>query len=487
MPGSRTYSSHCHRKIKMRKSLKKEGAGALLPRASANFWALCFLLCACFALGGSARGDVASLMILRPISVLLLGFGLWRLQLSQVKTHGLLIALAFAILALPAIQLIPLPPTLWSRLPGRDLVVEIDRVAGLGRIWRPLSLTPNATWNALYAAFAPFTVLILGIQLEAAERRLLLPLALTLCGISALLGLIQPLGNPDGPLYIYTITNNGSAVGLFANRNHQALLLAMMLPMLAVLARGHGVGRGAPHLVALASGLVLLPLILITGSRSGLVVAAVSLLAIPLVLGRDRPAASQASSTKTQRSCTLRFSGPAGLLLAGAGLVALTTWFGRDLAWDRLLTSHPADDIRLKILPTLIAMILTYAPIGTGMGSFAQVYQVHEPDTLLSPVYMNHAHNDWLEVVLNGGVAASLILVVALVGFLLQAKRSFSARAASSAAVQYSRLGLVMVLLAAIASVSDYPLRVPSLASLFTLAVLWAGCSLPKSQPTSAA
>lgn len=121
------------------------------------------------------------------------------------------------------------------------------------------------------------------------------------------------------------------------------------------------------------------------------------------------------------------------------------------------------------------------------MGSFERVYQVHEPDALLGPNYMNHAHNDWLEILLNGGVAAGLLLIVALVGYSLQFKRAFFVRAASSPAVHFSRLGLVMLLLTASVSAFDYPLRVPSLAALIAVAVLWAGCSLPKKQPMSAA
>ena len=120
------------------------------------------------------------------------------------------------------------------------------------------------------------------------------------------------------------------------------------------------------------------------------------------------------------------------------------------------------------------------------MGSFERIYQVHEPDALLDPTYMNHAHNDWLEILLNGGAIAALLLIFAFIGFSLQLRRAFSARAASLPAVQYSRLGLVMVLLAALASVFDYPLRVPSLAFLFVIAVLWAGCPLPKNPPMGA-
>ena len=469
-----------------RKHSKTADIGRLLPSASATFWALGVLLVACFVLGGSARGNVASLIVLRPLSILLLGFGLWHLRVSQLKAHGFVVGMALAILAVPALQLIPLPPEVWSHLPGRGLVVEIDRVAGLGPVWRPLSMTPDATWNALYAAFVPLAVLVLGIQLGDAERMRLLPLVLILAGFSAFLGLLQTLGDANGPLYFYSVTNNGSAVGLFANRNHQALLLAMMLPMLAVLARGHGEAAGARRLVALVSGLALLPLIFITGSRAGLIVAVVALFAIPLILGRGRRPASGVSSARSRGSNALSSAGWAGLVLAGTCMIAITLWLGRDAALDRLLTSETAGDARIKILPTLVSMIHAHAPAGSGMGSFLQVFQVHEPDALLRPTYMNHAHNDWLEVLLDGGAVAALLLLIAFVAFLLHSKRAFSVRAASSPTVPFARLGLVLMLLATAASVSDYPLRVPSLAALFTLAVLWAGCTMSKTPPLKA-
>lgn len=452
----------------------------VLPKASAPFWALAFLLVACFAFGGSARGDVASLVILRPLAALMLGFGLWHLQSGQAKAHRFVLAMAIAIVALPALQLIPLPPDIWHRLPGRGLVMEIDKVAGIGDIWRPLSLTPAATWNAFYATVMPIAVLVLGIQLDAGERQRLLVLAVFLGGFSALLGLFQTLGDPNGPLYFYSNTNNGSAVGLFANRNHQALLLAMMLPMLAILARGSGGGRNAPQLAAIVAGLVLLPLILITGSRSGLVITVLALLAIPLILGRR-----QRESSK--RRTFLPQVAKLGLIATGAALVALTIWLGRDLAWDRLLAFSSDAESRARILPTLFSMIMDYAPTGSGMGSFERVYQVHEPDALLNPTYMNHAHNDWLEILLNGGVIAALLLFAGLIGFAQQVRHTFFAQAPSTSAKQMSRLGLLLALLAALASVFDYPLRVPSLAAFFALAVVWAGCSLPKKPPLTPA
>ena len=442
---------------------------------SRTYWALVALVVLCFALGGSARGDVVQLIALRPLSMLFLGYGLLTLEWQHVTAHKFLWAMACAVVALPALQLVPLPPQLWHQLPGHDLVVEIDRVAGLGEVWRPLTLTPVETMNALFASLVPFAGFVLGMQLTQEERFRLLPVVLVLGGLSAFLGLLQIVGDPQGPLYLFPNTNNGSVVGLFANRNHQAALLGMMLPMLCVMAdmRGPGI-RFATGL----AGFLLLPLILITGSRSGLILAGLGLLTIPLWLSSPRPV----RDSSIVRHLGKWYPSPGimrlGIAAVGIALVALTIWLGRGEAWNRLFIGGTSEEARLQILPTLFGMIARYMPLGSGMGSFARVYLVHEPDALLDPTYMNNAHDDWLEVLLDGGVVAAALLFLASAAFILQVCRAWKANSAPRKQLLSARLGLVLVGLEGVASMSDYPLRTPAHAMLFVLAVLWAGSSL---------
>jgi hypothetical protein len=86
-------------------------SGAARRNSTGIFWALGLLLAALFLLGGGARGDVQSLMILRPIVVLFLAFGLGSLRLSDVRNNRFLCLMGLAIAALPALQLVPLPPS----------------------------------------------------------------------------------------------------------------------------------------------------------------------------------------------------------------------------------------------------------------------------------------------------------------------------------------------------------------------------------------
>jgi hypothetical protein len=202
--------------------------------SSPQWWAIVLLLVLVLALGGSARADVPQLMILRPASALLLGFGLMTLRREHLRSHRPIWLLAAGIVVLPALQLIPLPPGLWQQLPGRGLIVEIDQAAGLGPMWRPLSLTPLATLNALFACLVPLAALVLGIQLGDRNRARLLPAVVVLGGVTALVAIVQIVGGQPERLHLYPITNRESPVGLFANRNHQAVMLALLLPMLAV-------------------------------------------------------------------------------------------------------------------------------------------------------------------------------------------------------------------------------------------------------------
>ena len=96
-----------------------------------------------------------------------------------------------------------------------------------------------------------------------------------------------------------------------------------------------------------------------------------------------------------------------------------------------------------------------------------------EPRSILDTTYVNHAHNDFLEVLLTAGLPALVLLAAALVLWLVATRRAFSRSAPRSNDMVYARLGAVLVVLLALASVSDYPLRVPSLACFFVIAAVW--------------
>lgn len=420
-----------------------------------------------FLFGGGARDDIASLIIVRPGAVLVCGVALFLLTRAHVAQHRFLLVFAGITILLAAAHLIPLPPGLWTMLPGREVVVETGRIAGVEDIWRPLTLTPTATWNALYSLAAPLAVLLLGIQLSREERFRLLPLLIALGLVSGLLGLLQVGGSSNGPLYFYRITNNGAAVGFFANRNHQAAYLACLFPMLAVYAAAGKTVESVRlrTLLTGAIGIVLVPLLLVTGSRAGLVVGFVGLLAAPLLYRPIGPARGAGP-----RRRMLVFAAVGGGVLA---LGAITALLARAEAIQRAILPQTTDEVRMQAWGPIADIAWRHLPFGSGAGSFETVFKVHEPDTFLRPTYLNHAHNDWLEVYMTFGAPGLMLLLVAAAAWFYATCRVWGPRASAGRDIGYARLGSVALFLIALASTVDYPVRVPSIACFVVVFAIW--------------
>ncbi|HWL48174.1 MAG TPA: O-antigen ligase family protein [Sphingomonadaceae bacterium] len=428
---------------------------------------LALFLGVCLLGGGASRADVESQLAVRAAGLILLGVALFlpKLDLRAIRAPLCFMA-ALALLIL--IQLMPLPPALWTMLPGRGFFVDAAGAAGVAQPWRPLNLTPDLGWNSLLALVPPTAALIGAAALTRDERLGLLPVLIGLALFSALWGIAQISAGPNSPLYTYEITNRALPVGMFANRNHQAALLAMTLPMLALWGRLRA--SGWRYGIAVTLGIMLLPLILVTGSRAGLGLALLGLLFGYLLLY----APSRSGRTAVRRAFDAR-SRVAALLpvLLAALVVALTIMLARAAALQRLLDVKLGGDTRLELFRPLLRIAIDYMPFGSGFGSFNAIYRHHEAFDALSFTYLNHAHNDLLELAIEAGLPGVLLAA----GFVAWwARRSFlvwRARANGSRAVLFGRLGSAMILILLLASLPDYPLRTPMLGVIFAVACVW--------------
>jgi O-antigen ligase len=156
--------------------------------------------------------------------------------------------------------------------------------------------------------------------------------------------------------------------------------------------------------------------------------------------------------------------------LAVGGLGALAVMNARNESFARLSDSgedSPFD--RGEIVQHLWQMLSDFLPWGSGFGSFDTVFHIYEPRDALSTVYLNQAHNDWLQFVIEGGLPAAALLAVFSVWFLVQVFASWRSRRAQQAP---ARLGmLVVIALIAVASAVDYPLRVPIMMMILAIAI----------------
>jgi O-antigen ligase len=431
------------------------------------------LVLAAFLLGGASRADVTSLLVLRPLAVFALALAFLFLPRAVWRENRSLLLCALAWLGLTALQLVPLPPAVWQSLPGRELAVQIDHASGLGDVWRPFSMVPWRTVNSLFALVLPLAVLLWMLILPPASRHRVAYLLLGLVLMTMVLGLLQVIGGPKNAFYLYRITNEDSAVGLFANRNHNAIFIALGFPLLAAtlaLLPAPAELIRTREWAAAGAAVLLIPFLLTAQSRAGILIG-IACIASAVWLYQSPTASAQKRRPRKAIDPRLAFG-----VIAGAGLIALTMLFTATNAVERLSRLGKSDDeLRLKIWPPIADLVGDFMPWGSGIGTFVEVYGTIEPDQLLASEYVNHAHNDWLELTLEGGLPFLALLAIALI-VVLRAGLANLRRASSPRDRLLRKLGIVIIFVLALGSTYDYPLRCPSLASLLAIAVvLWAG------------
>jgi len=247
--------------------------------------------------------------------------------------------LPWAVVALPLLQLIPLPPALFAVLPGRGALIDGLRAAGVTPQFHAFTLNAFATERALWGLLLPLSLYSAALRLDRTAQRRLLVLALLLGVVSACLGFAQAVGNVDSSLYLYEFTNRGEAVGFFANRNHLAALLVVLVPIAAGLMadRLYRARRLLdPKALAFGIGLVLMGVgVTATHSRAGFVLLIVALIAVSLLL-----VPGVGSGPKDRRERLLRWM----RLALGIGLF-LAIQFELVALLNRL-EADPLDDLR---------------------------------------------------------------------------------------------------------------------------------------------
>jgi len=432
-----------------------------------------------FSLGGASRVDDGVLSVLRPAIIVFGGIVMLIIPSSELRTLRAPLIWLGLLMSWILIQLVPLPASVWAALPGRSGIADLQSAAGHGAIARPINLWPDGGWNAFFACFVPAAAILVFGPLKTSGRVIILTVIATIGIVSGVLGLLQILGPAGGPLYFYEVTNAGQAVGLFANRNHQAVFLAITLPTLAAvhrLARPHAFPQRIWTAVIAMIGFFIIPLIIITGSRSGFVQMILSIVLIPAVLGPR----IQRISTERDFIFGRNKIAVSAIVLASVVLMIATSYFTlRITSIERMRTLDPTGELRLSALPTISHMVAIYFPVGCGFGSFAEAYRVFEPGSLAYGGYLNQAHNDLWQFVLEGGLIAAVLL---LAGFWMIGNRFMAALRRRNEASPQSvlmRWSLAVICIMLLASGVDYPLRTPALATLFTLAFCWLWTSLP--------
>ena len=356
--------------------------------------------------------------------------------------------------AVPVLQLVPLPPEVWTALPGRAVEREALALVGAAGRWMPLSQTPDRTLAAVLALIPPGVALLLAASAGRRSRALTLVAVASLAVVSVIVGAAQLAGGGAGPFYFYGPEHGGYVTGFQANRNAAADVLAIGWLALAASVAASPARFAAPsRRFSLGAALVLLGGgALLTGSRAGIALFVVAAMTSGWWVVGKQPSALRRSAWALFLPGLLAALGAAAFIGSGP----LKGVAGRFAA-----TADP----RAELWSDTAYAIRGNWPAGSGMGSFVPVFTAAERLEAVDASRPNRAHNDYLELALEAGLPGLLVLVgLGLWLAMRLAARWRTAHGPAERAELVFAAGALALLAAH--SVVDYPLRSMALATL---------------------
>ena len=431
------------KKRRRHSSVETEDTGGAGGRAP--FFLLAFIpIVAALLYGGSST---FALLVIGPLlAVLGVAWAMraWRLSEVTINVDPLLYPL-LALLALSLFQLLPLGN---SGVPADILSVPASNALTLDPYSTKIFIFRLLGYILFFAAALTF------IDSEERLRKLVSTLAI-FGGVIAFAGIIQRLASPDA-IYGMRPTPDAIPFGPYINRHHFATLMVLLSGVVLSHLLGGAVARDKKLLFAIPLVLMAAAIVL-TGSRGGVIAY--------LVTFSLCVAAHLRSGGRTRLP-----------LILGAGafavfIVILVIFLG---GADALLRSTglqlAADDISSGRLHfwSVAWQIFTANPIlGAGMDAFGLAYTRF--DTRNGMFRVEQAHNDYLQILVEGGVVGFAIVAA----FIVLLVRKGAAAVGDDEAGEYQRVtrvgafaGCVGVL---VHSFVDFPLRTASNAFFFLL------------------
>jgi len=331
-------------------------------------------------------------------------------------------------------QLVPLPPGIIKIIsPGTyNLYSETVFVEGPAR-WMPLSIDVKATLTEFFRILSYAVFYVLTIQLLSRKENLKKAIAAIIIFASVLsfLGILQHILSNDKIYWVRRTVQGASPFGPYVNRNHYAGLMEMIFPLVLSLflfykphiaykslrdklTQAFNLRSTNIYLLLGFSAVLIATSVFLTLSRSGIVSLCVSLLFFGIMF--------LARGTDKKRGI---------VIIVICVLVVLSVgWFGWEPVFERFeKVRNPQGDIsemRLEIWKDSRDIIHDFPLFGTGAGSFVDIYPRYR--TVQGDRIVDHAHNDYIEILSEGGVTAFAICAWFLVLLFYKSFRVFRKR-----------------------------------------------------------
>jgi O-antigen ligase len=150
----------------------------------------------------------------------------------------------------------------------------------------------------------------------------------------------------------------------------------------------------------------------------------------------------------------------------------LSAWFGLDKVQERLAQTSFAQETRDEVVLDSLPIVRDFPIFGSGGGSFYSIFPQYKSTEIHS--FYDHLHNDYLQMTIEYGIPASLILAILVIWSLFKAlhamkHRKMSIMKGAAFAVCMAIFGMLIHMTV------DFPLQAPANAAYFVvfLALAW--------------
>ena len=381
-----------------------------------------------------------------------------------------------ALILLPVFaQALPVPGALRSAVTSADTVTGAYTVAA-PRAWAPISVAPAATLSVALrvAVFAAFCItLAAALRRDSRAVSLLARNVLMVAAAIAVEAIVQK-GTFNGKIYWFwesSAHGTSNYFGPFVNRNHFAgwMILAASLAAGWVMAeastaaaslkpgwRRRAVWLSSPEATALMlsiTALLVMAVALIWSmSRSGIAGGAMAMLTMAAVAG----------SRMKGRARRVLMPSVVVLLLAAAiatkGADTLASWYATTdtLQW------------RFTHWQDAMAPLRDFWIAGSGINTYGVLTLIYPQHDL--SVHAAQAHNDYLQLAVEGGLLVGIPVAIAVVGLVRTIARRL--RAPQDERTWWIRVGAAAGLCGmAVQELTDFSLQIPGVTLLFAVAV----------------
>ena len=355
--------------------------------------------------GGNTPNVVAVSAILGIAVFLVAGLAAW----SRVKLTVTYSFVAFAgslllILAMGVLGLVAIDAQAWLQLPGHDFykpALAVLKQQDIDASSIAISLDPSSTVRALLAAVTACAVALAAYLLPRALALKVLGGMLVLTLFQAVLGIAQfALGSPE--FLVQDAAYATRAIGTFVNKNHFATLMAMSLPLMLMRASGQVVFfRSTSQPTSLSN----------VWWGFATVIVAVALMAS---LSKAGSTAGFAVALVTIAMCA--WSAPSqSRRLAFVGIALLALLMASASSLDRLLASMTgsafAESVagRQWLNENTFTAAKQFWPLGAGLGAYSIAFQRFQTPDFVG--FVEHAHNDYAQIVFELGAVGLVILI----------------------------------------------------------------------------